>query len=137
MRVVLDTNLLVAARISSQGAPGTIYRAWQSGGFTLVTSEWQLDEFRRVSRYGRVKRYIRPAEAGKLVTGLKARAQVIDKLPALDCSPDPDDNNVLAMAVVGRADYLVTGDKRDLLVLGKLAGTQILKARDFLDHVLR
>jgi len=50
-------------------------------------------------------------------------------LPELDLSPDPDDNPVLAMAVAGRADYLVTGDKRDLLALKKVEKARIVTAR--------
>jgi putative PIN family toxin of toxin-antitoxin system len=33
-------------------------------------------------------------------------------------SPDPDDNIILATAIAGNADYLVSGDKSDLLKLG-------------------
>ena len=56
----------------------------------------------------------------------------MDKLPVVDASPDPDDNYLLALAVAGRADFLVTGDKRDLLGLAIYRGTKILTVRDFL-----
>ena len=57
----------------------------------------------------------------------------LDTLPVVEVSPDPDDNYLLAMAVAGSADFLVTGDKRDLLGLGTHAGTRIISARAFLD----
>ena len=136
MKVVLDTNILIAALISKEGAPRKIYRAWLDGRFTLVTSSWQIGEFRRVSRYKRVRPYITPSEAGDVVNGLRARATVVEKLPKLELSPDPDDNFVLAMAVEGEAAYLVTGDRKDLLVLEKLPGLRIIKARTFFE-VLR
>jgi predicted nucleic acid-binding protein len=46
---------------------------------------------------------------------------------------EPDDNQLLAMAmaVAGQADYLVTGDKRDLLSLGAVESTRIVSARTF------
>ena len=50
MRVVLDTNILFSALISPHGAPDSIYRAWRSGRFNLVTSRAQLEEIRRASR---------------------------------------------------------------------------------------
>jgi len=131
MRVVLDTGILIAALITSNTPPDLIYRAWRKKRFTLVTSEWQLAEFRRVSRYPRVRPFLRPSEAGNLVNGLRHQAVVLADLPAVDLSPDPDDNPVLATAIAGAAQYLVTGDKRDLLALGEVQGVQMVTARNF------
>lgn len=50
MRVVLDSNVLFSAPISPHGAPNTIYQAWRSRRFELLTSRLQLDEIRRASR---------------------------------------------------------------------------------------
>lgn len=133
MRVVLDTGILVAALISSGTPPDSIYLAWRRKRFELVTSEWQLDELRRVSRYPRVRRHLKPAEAGNLVNGLRRLAFVLERLPTVELSRDPHDNPVLAMAVAGHADYLVSGDKRDLLALRAIASTRIVSARQFLE----
>jgi predicted nucleic acid-binding protein len=70
---------------------------------------------------------------GPLVNGLRRQATVLQELPKLDLSPDPDDNPVLATAIAGMADYLVTGDKRDLLSLGNVETVQIIAARAFAD----
>jgi len=133
MRVVLDTGILIAALITSGTPPDAIYQAWRRKRFDLVTSEWQLEEFRRVSRYPKLRPYLRPVEAGNMVSGLRRLAMVFDELPSVDLSPDPDDNPVLAMAVAGKADYLVTGDKRDLLSLGSVESTRIVSARTFVE----
>lgn len=45
---------------------------------------------------------------------------------------DPSDNYLLAMAASGSANFLVTGDKRDLLALKLYEGTKITTVRDFL-----
>jgi predicted nucleic acid-binding protein len=50
MRLILDTNVLVAALITRHTPPDALYRAWRDGAFTLVTSELQLEEFRAVTR---------------------------------------------------------------------------------------
>jgi putative PIN family toxin of toxin-antitoxin system len=43
-------------------------------------------------------------------------ARLIDEVPELSVvANDPKDNMVIATAVVGKADYLVTGDRRHLL----------------------
>jgi len=39
-------------------------------------------------------------------------------LPRVEHSPDPTDDFLLALSEGGKADYLVTGDKSGLLVLG-------------------
>jgi uncharacterized protein len=74
MRVVLDTGILIAALITTDTPPSLIYQAWRKKRFELVTSEWQLGEFRRVSRYSKLRRFLKPVEAGSLVNGLRGQA---------------------------------------------------------------
>jgi putative PIN family toxin of toxin-antitoxin system len=133
MHVVLDTGILIAALITTDTPPAMIDQAWRKKRFELITSEWQLNEFRRVSRYAKLRRYLKPVEAGNLVNGLRHQATVLKTLPTVDLSPDPDDNPVLAMAEASQAQYLVTGDKKDLLALGSIGGTRIVTARQFTD----
>jgi predicted nucleic acid-binding protein len=59
-------------------------------------------------------------------------AVVVRSLPSVTVCRDPHDNYLLALAAVGSADFLVTGDKRDLLSLGHYKGTRIMTVRDFL-----
>ncbi len=132
MRVVLDTGILIAALITRKTPPDQIYQAWRKKKFDLITSEWQLSEFRRVSRYPKLRKYLLPSEAGNMINGLRYQALVLTDLPTLEISPDPDDNPVLAMAVAGEADFLVSGDKRDLLALKIIEKTKIVTARNFL-----
>jgi putative PIN family toxin of toxin-antitoxin system len=133
MRVVLDTGILIAALITTDTPPSLIYQAWRKKRFELVTSEWQLDEFRRVSRYSKLRRFLKPVEAGSLVNGLRRQATVLESLPTVELSPDPHDNPVLSMARASKAQYLVTGDKRDLLALGSIDDTRIVTARQFIE----
>ena len=132
MRVVLDTGILIAALITKDTPPDRIYQAWRKRRFELVTSQWQLDEFRRVSRYPKLRKYLQPIEAGNLVNGLRHRARFLEELPDVDLSEDPDDNPLLAMAIAGEVDYLVSGDKRDVLALKKVGKASIVTARRFL-----
>lgn len=111
MRVVLDTNILFSALISPHGLPDTIYRAWRSARFELITSRTQLDEIRRASRYPKFQTILQPARVGTLINNLQ-RATVLEQLSTQFQADDPDDAFLLAMAVAGNADYLVTGDRR-------------------------
>jgi predicted nucleic acid-binding protein len=56
-------------------------------------------------------------------------------LPFVELSPDPDDNWLIALAEAGGADFLVTGDKADLLSLERTGSTRIVTARQFLDEL--
>lgn len=132
MRAVLDTWILIAALITADTPPDQIYRAWRKKRYTLITSAWQIGEFRRASRYKKLRKFLRPAEAGDLVNGFKRHATVLKALPEVDLSPDPQDNPVLAMAIAGQADYLVTGDRRGLLSLKRVGATRIVTAAEFL-----
>jgi len=79
----------------------------------------------------RVAELVKPHKAGRLVNQIKKLAQYIDPLPRLKLSPDPTDDFLLALSEGGRADYLVTGDKSGLLVLGGHKTTRIVSAREF------
>lgn len=135
MRVVLDTGILIAALITKNTPPDHIYQAWRKKKFELITSDWQLSEFRRVSRYAKLRKYLIPSEAGNMINGLRYQAMVLADLPALEISPDPNDDPILAMAIAGNANYLISGDKHDLLALKKIENTKILTARQFLNKL--
>lgn len=83
MRVVLETNVLLSALISSQGAPDIIYRAWRMAKFELVTSTVQLDELRRVSRYPKLKAILPAHRIGAMVNNMQRGTIMLDQLPNL------------------------------------------------------
>jgi len=76
MRVVLDTNVLLSALISPHGAPDAIYRAWRAARFEVITSQVQLEEIRRASRYPKFKQVLQPYQVGTMVNNLQ-RARVL------------------------------------------------------------
>lgn len=134
MRVILDTNVLLGALISPHGPPDAIYRAWRAAHFELVTSTAQLDELRRVSRYPKLKTILPAHRIGAMVNNMQ-RAIVLDALPPLPEgveANDPNDVFLLAMALAGEADYLVTGDRRaGLLQRGRIGRTRIVTPAAF------
>jgi uncharacterized protein len=131
MRVVLDTNILVSALIAPAGNPAAIYNAWEQGKFTLLTCAEHLDEVRITLQKPRVASLIKPYKAGRLVNQIKKLAVDVGQLPRLKRSPNPGHNYLLALAEAGEADYLVTGDKGGLLVLGHHKSARIVTAHDF------
>jgi uncharacterized protein len=132
MRVVLETNILIAAFVSPEGFASRVLDLWIEGEYDLVTSTWQIEEFRRVSRYDHVKKRVEPHEVGTFVNALRGHALVTEDLPSIDVFPDPDDNPLIATAIAGSAQYLVSRDKGDVLDLEAVAGVRILTLRDFM-----
>ncbi|PTU65715.1 putative toxin-antitoxin system toxin component, PIN family [Chromobacterium sp. Panama] len=129
MRVILDTNVLLGALIAPSGPPDVIYRAWRASRFELLTSVAQLDELRRASRYPKLRAILPAHRVGTMVNNLQ-RAIVLDVLPPLPPgveATDPNDVFLLAMALAGEADYLVTGDRRaGLLQRGSIGRARIV-----------
>ncbi len=125
MRLVVDTNILVSALLATSSLPAQLVVLWRAGRFDLLTAAEQLDELMRVTRYPKIRARLAPAIAGRLVNDLRALAVTVETLPLVDVSPDPDDNYLLALAASGAADFLVTGDKRDLLGIAVYQGTKI------------
>ena len=131
MRVVLDTNVLVSAMITSVGKPAAIVNAWVEGKFTLVTCAAHVDELRSTLQKPRVVELIKPHKAGRLVNQIRKLAEDVGELPTVERSSDPTDDFLLAMSEAGNADYLVTGDKSGLLALDRHKATRIVSASNF------
>jgi hypothetical protein len=131
MRVVLDTNILISALMIGSLYPAEVYRAWQEGGFTLLTCSEQLEELRATLRKPALRERIRPYVAGRLVNDLKELAEVLPVRSHVRRSPGRTGDFLLALCDAGQADYLVSGDRTGLLVLLTHGRTRILTARAF------
>ena len=132
MRVVLDTNILLSALINPHGVPAELIVAWREQRVALVTSVEQVVELGEVARRPVLRARIVPARVGRFIHDLRRFAEVLRRLPQLDRSADPADNFLLAMAQVGKADYLVSGDRRGVLALKSHRVTRIVRAREML-----
>ena len=133
IRVVLDTNLLVSYLLTHRPPIATLvdhYLAREE--ITLVTAPELLDELDRVLGYSRLQRYYTAAQRKRFVALVLALSEVVElpeSIPRI-CR-DPDDDWVIACAVVGQADAIVSGDQ-DLLVLERVGDIPILSAAQFL-----
>ncbi len=106
-----------------------LYQRWKKKRFELITSEWQLDELSGVLSRPKLQRYLTGVTVAELLSEMALFAEVVPHLPTLLLSPDPDDDHILAIAIGGEVDYLVTGDKRDLLSLVDVQGIPIITPR--------
>jgi putative PIN family toxin of toxin-antitoxin system len=135
IRAVLDTNVLVSAVIRRDGKPSQIVsRALFE--FSWLTSEYILAELADVlnrkhiqTRYGK---WLTAEVQNQFLARTRATVEIIDVQTTLTAVPeDVKDNPVLACAVDGQADYLVTGDP-DLLTLKEFHAIKIVAPNRFL-----
>ena len=112
MRVVVDTNVWVSGLIAPHGPPGRVLAAVRRGAVSAVASWGLAREIVDVLARPRLRKYgIVEEDATDLLALLgPALPDVEVSLPVRDA----DDLPVLASALAGRVDAIVTG-ARDLL----------------------
>lgn len=132
MRVFIDTNVLVSA-FATRGLSADLVRLVLVE-HEFLTGEVNLEELTRV-----LKRRFRTSD--QLIESILTllREQLIVPRPSVPADVperDPDDQWVVASALAGEADVLVTGD-RDLLDLGSRAPLPIVTPRGFWEMARR
>ncbi len=112
MRVLLDTNVLLSA-ILFGGVARRLLTAAIDGRVRLVSSQHLLDEFEEIlgEKFGFSR-----AAAVETRAELEVLADIVEPAEVPQVCRAPDDDQVLAAALAGEADAIVTGDS-DLLVL--------------------
>lgn len=130
MKVALDTNVLVSA-VATRGLCADILRVVLSE-HQLVVGATVLRELRRVLRQ---KLRVPAGTVAEMDALLRRHAVVVTKAPALTLKlSNKSDVPVLAEAIAGGADVLVTGD-RDLLCITDKALLPILSPRGFWERL--
>lgn len=125
MKVYLDTNVLISA-IVARGLCADLFR-YLLAEHEVLTGEVNLRELRRVLPV----RFGVPLASVDRFDALLRDQTIIPKPPAPTgiCRSDPDDDWVLASAIAGEAELLVTGDK-DLLNVAVQSPVPIVTPRD-------
>ena len=131
MRIVFDTNVLIGA-VAADGLCRQIVRK-RAPAHAVITSALLVDELRDKLR----TKFRVAIDDYAFLTFYLQHAELVDPqpLPAPVCR-DAEDDWVLATALAGRAEIIVTGDD-DLLVLKRHRGVRILSPRGFLEFLDR
>lgn len=131
MRLVLDTNVVVAGLVAQGLCHELISEHLPRHEGVLSEELW--DELVRTLRE---KFGLEPGQMPFLDLYRRHATWVEPVALEHPVSRDPSDDPVLATAVAGGAEALVSGDD-DLLVLGSFERVQILSPREFLERVAR
>ncbi len=137
-RVVLDTNILISATIVPHGAPARVFAAAVAGKITLVVSDAGLTEYENVIQRRHITTKYR--DIARLITDilefLRHDSIRIYDPQTIRVVKDPKDDFLLACAIAGKANYIISGDEH-LLALREYRGVKILTPRDFVVNILR
>ncbi|KKU87848.1 putative toxin-antitoxin system toxin component, PIN family [Candidatus Gottesmanbacteria bacterium RIFCSPLOWO2_01_FULL_48_11] len=129
LSAVVDTNLFISALILPHSKPSRLITLWKQNKFTLITSDLLLRELKEVLARPKYEEIydISPRKQQALITQIQQHARIVKNLTKpIIAIRDPKDLIVLATAIDGNADFLVTGDK-DLLVLKNFPDIEPLK----------
>jgi len=108
MKIVLDTNVLVAGLLSPFGPCGDIVRMVSAGNLTLCVDARVLSEYHEV--LGRPKFKFDQDRVAAILDYIGHHSLVVASVPLSVSLPDPDDEPFLEIAISGGANYLVTGN---------------------------
>lgn len=133
MRIAVDTNVFISTIIKPENKVGMIIVRMRNGEYTLLYSLGVLEEILEVVTRDKIwKRYRLTEETlNAFVNSIITYGERVQVLTVLNVCRDPDDNMLLALALDGRADYIVSGD-RDLLDLSIFQDIPIIKPAEFL-----
>jgi putative PIN family toxin of toxin-antitoxin system len=135
-KTVLDSSVLVSAFLSPNGTPATLLACARRGAFSIHLSKEILEETAQALLRPKTARRYRHTvdDVTQYLALLSKVGEVVESIPTLRVVPlDPKDDMVVGTAVKAGADYLVTGDRRHLVVLGAYGGTRIVTRRAFLE----
>jgi uncharacterized protein len=136
-RVVIDTNVMVSAILAPKGTPAKILKLALDGEFEFILSPLLVQEIEAVMRYPKIVKLMKErgvsfAETDDVLEKMRRVAIDVPGELALNVVPDdPKDDMVLACAMEGRADFIVTGDSH-LTDLKTFQGIPIVAPATFL-----
>lgn len=131
MKVVLDTNVLVAGLLNPFGACGEIVRMVSGGELVLCHDARILDEYREVLL--RAKFRFRGRDVEALLDFIARHGETVPSSPLPQPLPDPWDEPFLEVAISGGAEVLVTGNLRHFPKSAR-GGMRVLSPDEFLSR---
>jgi len=130
MRVVFDSNVLIAALLFPEGRAAAAVKNILDGSDELVLSPPILREILSVL----ARKFSRDREElSRVAVVLGEMGEIVNPSRRLTVFRDEPDNRILECAVEGKADVIVTGDKA-MLAIGEYGGIRLITLAEYLDR---
>ena len=133
MRVVIDTNVLVSALLSELNSPPalTLEKVLKDADRKLLLSPDLMAEYEDVLTRKKFAKAFQEKDIHALLVSLALESILIIPFTEINACEDADDNMVLALAIDGFANCIISGDDH-LLRLHPFKTIPILSPADFL-----
>lgn len=133
MRVVIDTNVWLSGLLWG-GLPDQILQQVEARTVEAIVSEDILDELVRTLARPKFQKRLNQLEldVDTLITAVRCAVTIVvaSPIPVPDLR-DPKDEIIIAAAIAGCAEFIITGDQ-DLLVLKNVGSIIIISPGSFL-----
>jgi putative PIN family toxin of toxin-antitoxin system len=129
MKIVIDSNVWISALVFG-GKPRHIFERAIADGWTIIVSEEIFTEVRRVLTI-KFTDFLDDFESFQAILQTYTTKVKLGSVKVSACR-DEDDNRVIETALIGNAEYIISGDK-DLLDLLKYKKITITNPSDFLE----
>jgi putative PIN family toxin of toxin-antitoxin system len=129
-RIVADSNVLVSRLILPESFPAQALRNAEQE-HQLLVSDATMYELADVLSRRKFDRYVRLVDRKGFIQRLAEIAEFVPIIQRIRECRDPKDDKFLELALNGRADMIITGD-RDLLAMNPWRGIAIVSPKDYL-----
>ena len=133
-RVVIDTNCVISALLFSHQKMAWLRHGWQSGQIIPLVNKQTARELLKVLTYPKFK--LAKAEQALLLADFLPYTETVSIQTTTNDLPivrDQDDQVFLTLAVVGKAEVLVTGDNDLLVIKDHLKTPPVMTLSEFKD----
>jgi len=134
MRIVIDTNLFVSALIN-QNSRQRLNLVLEKMAIQILSDDALMAEVYEVINRTKFKKYVTQSEIDDFYKLIQERTSRIETHSIVLVSPDLKDDFLLVICLDGDAEYLLTGNKIDLLDLIQFHKTKIVTLTEFLTTV--
>lgn len=132
MRLVIDTNDFIRALIGKKHRE-KLSIVLNHPSVEIFWDEDLIVEIREVGYREKFRKQVSVEEVDIFIEVINKRLTFIQTTSIFFDSPDPDDNYLLSLAHDSKSDYLITGDKRDLLALSPFRGILIIRLYELIE----
>ncbi|MCE7062100.1 putative toxin-antitoxin system toxin component, PIN family [Dyadobacter sp. CY343] len=132
IRIVIDTNLYISAFINTNSR-NRLNAVFSDPALEILVDPTLLSEIFQVINRPKFTKYVTASQINSFMELISERCTFVFTTISVKVSPDPKDDFLLALSQEANAQFLLTGNKVDLLELKTFGNTRILTLTEFLD----
>lgn len=133
MRAVIDTNIFLAGLLNLEGGAAKIVDYFRDEVFELIITREVFDEYIQVIH--QFDNAVPSAKSEELLELIFEKAVKVKPADPKGLCKDPDDEKFLSAAVSGKAQYIVTKNKKHFP--RNLTSLKVVNVREFLNDLER